>query len=150
MIDQWFPRLKSLGYRITSPESNLYNCVAWAVPDSERWWWPDPMQLSYWPSAAPREETMEAFIEAFHTLGYTPCSHGASEPGFEKIALFVDSVGKPAHAARQLPSGKWTSKLGAGPDIEHTLEGLAASPYGTVAQFLKRPRGKTNLIEVSR
>ena len=42
------------------------------------------------------------------------------------------------HAARQLPSGKWTSKLGDADDIEHnTLEGgmrfLAC--YGTAKQI---------------
>jgi hypothetical protein len=44
------------------------------------------------------------------------------------------------HAARQLPTGKWTSKLGKGEDIEHdTPEDVAGGVYGDVMQIMKRP-----------
>jgi hypothetical protein len=46
--------------------------------------------------------------------------------------------GEPTHAARQLPNGKWTSKLGRWQDIEHELDGLVGEMYGTVKQILKR------------
>jgi hypothetical protein len=42
------------------------------------------------------------------------------------------------HAARQLLSGKWTSKLGRWQDVEHELEGLVCDRYGTVKQVMKR------------
>jgi hypothetical protein len=61
------------------------------------------------------------------------------EPGFEKVALFADSTGKPANASRQLPSGAWTSKLGNAEDIEHELHALEGEIYGVVALLLKRP-----------
>jgi regulator of protease activity HflC (stomatin/prohibitin superfamily) len=48
--------------------------------------------------------------------------------------------GIPVHAARQLPSGMWTSKLGALEDIEHQLEGLAGDRYGKIGQILKRSK----------
>ena len=48
------------------------------------------------------------------------------------------SDGEPTHAARQLPNGKWTSKLGRWEDIEHDLEGLTGEMYGSVQQILKR------------
>ena len=91
----------------------------------------------------PREPTVDAFIAAFQTLGYEPCADGAAEPGCEKIAIYTLN-GKPTHAARQLPSGRWTSKLGKLVDIEHpTAESVAAFPkcsvYGTPAQYMRRP-----------
>jgi hypothetical protein len=48
--------------------------------------------------------------------------------------------GEPTHAARQLPNGKWTSKLGRWQDIEYELDGLVGKMYGTVTvnQILKR------------
>jgi hypothetical protein len=51
------------------------------------------------------------------------------------------------HAARQLPSGAWTSKLGDWEDIEHNaLSGLESSFYGRVSIILKRQRlGKVEL-----
>jgi hypothetical protein len=44
------------------------------------------------------------------------------------------------HAARQLPTGRWTSKLGKAVDIEHdTPEGVTGPVYGAVVKFLRRP-----------
>ena len=77
--------------------------------------------------------------------GFEPCENGDHEEGFEKIALYVNKAGKVTHAARQLDSGKWTSKLGNLEDIEHaslrSLEdaGTNLTDYGSVAGFLKRP-----------
>lgn len=48
--------------------------------------------------------------------------------------------GRPAHAARQLADGSWTSKCGRSEDIRHTLEGLAGDVYGEPTIFLSRPR----------
>ena len=42
------------------------------------------------------------------------------------------------HAARQLTSGRWTSKVGQNIDIEHTLAGLEGPFYGEVVRILKR------------
>jgi len=129
---------------ITSLDSTLYNCVAWAAGDSDRFWWPDSQGIGYWPQNAPREVTANAFISAFLTLGYEPCEGGRLEPGFEKIVIY-ELHGKPTHAARQLESGRWTSKLGKWVDIEHdTPEAVVAFPkcanYGRPIQFLRRQR----------
>ena len=44
------------------------------------------------------------------------------------------------HAARQLPGGKWTSKLGKAEDIEHdTADVVAGGIYGEVVELMKRP-----------
>lgn len=138
-----FPRLNPDRYRITSPATKRYNCVAWAAGENTFWWWPNP--YSYWPRRVPRQEHVTAFVCAFETLGYTRCGDGTLEHEFEKIALFgktCDSgVIKPTHAARQLESGRWTSKLGRDEDIEHLCpEDLNGPGYGEVVQFMRRPR----------
>ncbi len=62
------------------------------------------------------------------------------EPGIEKVAIFADESGCPKHMARQLPSGKWTSKLGHDEDIEHSdLAVLEGGDYGRVVSILARP-----------
>lgn len=138
-IEILFPNLRDNGYSITSLAAIEYNCIAWAAGDTEAWWWPDPLNLGYWPSGIPREETIESFIKLYRTLGYAVCKNVGYEDGFEKIAIYVDSNGKPTHIARQLRSGHWTSKLGQLEDIEHTtLESLGGSQYGTVAVIMKR------------
>ena len=139
-IEARFPGLQTSPFRVTSPAARDYNCIAWAAGDVGRWWWPDPdpdNDAIFWPPGAPTVETVDAFVTAFATLGYAPCSGEDHEPGFEKVALFArESV--PTHAARQLPGGRWTSKLGRREDIEHDLHALSGEVYGAVVQILKR------------
>lgn len=139
IIETDFPRLVNTGYSVKSPPSQNYNCIAWAAGATDRWWWPDSFGISYWPTSAPRAETLDAFIEAFESLGYTACQDAEYEEGFQKIAIYADPHGTPKHAARQIAPSTWTSKLGKIEDIEHTLEGLEGSGYGSIAVFMKRP-----------
>src|SRR5438270_371120 len=81
----------------------------------------------------------EALLAAFTTLGYVVCSGEELEPGFQKIALFANDQGIPRHAARQLVSGRWTSKLGKMEDIDHALRDLEGTLYGSVVLVMKRP-----------
>lgn len=135
-----FPGLARATYRVTSPRSKKYNCVAWAAGHTENWWWPEPeATIEYWPPTAPRLKTVDAFRQAFAFLGYEICDTAQLEPGFEKVAVFADENGVPQHAARQLTDGRWTSKLGQAEDIEHGLEDLTGAVYGSVVLILKRP-----------
>ena len=142
MIDrlvQLFPGLAQDGYRVTSPDTTRYNCIAWAASRDDRWWW--PTVYAYWPPGAPVAVTLTAFEATFETLGYRRCDDGALEIRFEKITIFATPVGTPTHAARQLDSGKWTSKLGGDVDIQHAnAEALNGTRYGQVVLFLRRPR----------
>lgn len=139
-IERDFPSLAANGYKLTSPDSIDYNYVAWAAEDEENWWWPDSENIHYWPPDIPREETLEAFQQAFQTLAYKICQNNAFEEGFQKIAIYADSNKVPKHVARQLANGKWTSKLGQDEDIEHdNLQGLSGQPgYGKVSCIMKR------------
>ena len=139
-IEKSFPKLQDGGYTITSPDTVDYNCIAWAAGDTEAWWWPDPLNMYYWPIGVSRAETLEGFIEAFAALGFTPCDAAEYEKGFEKVAIYVDISGKPTHAARQLSSGLWTSKLGNLQDIEHDIDGVSGDLYGSVAVIMKRSK----------
>ncbi len=138
-IKALFPRLRTAYFRVTSNRDPVYNCIAWAAGMTNDWWWPleDPAE-AYWPEGIPRERTLEAFRGAFATLAYSVCSSEELEPGFEKIALFAYED-LPLHAARQLPNGHWTSKLGKGEDIEHDLHDLEGDFYGKVVLVMKRP-----------
>jgi len=133
-----FPDLARTGFRITSTPNPAYNCIAWAVGETTKWWWPDPDGFDYWPPGIPRERTVPAFVQALATVGFSPCDYDSLEPGWEKVAIYATGEG-PTHAARQLPIGAWTSKLGPDDDIEHTLMGLCGLAYGSVVEFLRRP-----------
>lgn len=139
-LEHTFPRLRTAGYQISSPATPEYNCVAWAASDTDRWWWPFAGPYAFWPQGAPLEETLDAFVQAFAMIGFSPCETGDLEQGYEKVAIFVGRDRRPKHVARQLPNGQWTSKLGEAEDITHALDGLENSEYGSVAKIMKRPR----------
>lgn len=119
-----------------SPATPNYNCIAWAAQDTSRWWQPGV----YWPTAVPADDCGIGTLEqAFIALGYSDCAGPSLEAGYEKIALYGSNLFY-THAARQLPSGAWTSKLGKDVDIEHDApDAVAGGLYGEVVQYLKRP-----------
>ncbi len=127
--------------RETSLASLRYNCIAWVAEDDENWWEP----LRHWPSNIEKSYKSTSFIELFKCLGYVICPDGGLEPGYLKIAIYCDENEMPTHAARQLPNGLWTSKLGREIDIEHELGDLLQDPilaplYGNIKFFMKRPQ----------
>jgi hypothetical protein len=134
-----FPGLQSSTFQVTSSADHRYNCIAWAAKDAMNWWWPTgDAPAIVWPPDVARELTLDAFTAAFRTLGYVVAADESLEPGVEKVALFGDPAGNPTHAARQLPSGRWSSKLGQAEDIEHDLRALEGEIYGAVAVILMR------------
>jgi hypothetical protein len=132
-----FPRLRHSQFKISSPPDHHYNCIGWAAGSNRQLWWPGTI---FWPRGCPTEETVDAFIRAFQTVRYEVCENVDLQGGYEKIALYAIN-GKPTHAARQLRTGKWTSKLGLSYDIEHeSPDSLADGEYGQVVLILKRLR----------
>lgn len=133
-----FPRLTTHNHRITSPASPGYNCIAWSLGDAERWW----QSGIYWPIVAPANDYGIGILEqAFAAMGFDDCADGGLEANYEKVALYGSSLFY-THAARQLPNGKWTSKLGRSEDIEHdTPDDVGGGIYGEVVQFMKRLSG---------
>jgi len=99
------------------------------------------MGIGYWPPNVDRNTTLDSFLRAYGTLGYAPCADDTLEAGFEKIAIYVDIVGEPTHAALQLADGRWTSKMGDFEDIEHlTPQDVGGPGYGKPHSYMKRPR----------
>ena len=145
-IEPHFPRLASSRYEITSDATGRYNCLAWAVGEVDSWWAPVEGDGISWPEQLPWEWNLETVQAALGTVGFEPCETGTLVNGIEKVALYADEV-TVTHVARQLPSGRWTSKLGSDCDIEHELEALEGfddSPdayrYGRVVAFMSRAR----------
>lgn len=145
-----FENLKEPDFDVTSPWTGVYNCIAHAAYDPKRKWWPVPEgnNDAYWPPLVPRRRTVRAFTSAFESLGYHECEDGSYEADYEKVVIFVSDkatpenpLDAPTHMARQLPCGRWTSKLGGKEDIAHdSLTSLEGRQYGRIKRFLKRPR----------
>ncbi len=128
----------------TSEPTWEYNCIAWAFHEDDRWWWPDPVGIFYWPKGVSREVTLDVFIAASETRGFEVCLNADNEPGFEKVVLYAKS-GVPTHAARQLLNGNWFSKLGREIDVQHNtpealVDEIAQLDYGRPITYLRRRR----------
>ena len=151
-LEMLFPRLRGQPYRITSPADADYNCIAWALGESDGWWSPveDPEHI--WPTDLPGTSNDEVRLTVpdirviFEYFGFASCIDGELEDGIEKIAMYAIE-GEFRHVARQLPSGRWTSKLGGDRDIEHGLDGIEGTAgisslyrYGFVVEFMQRER----------
>jgi hypothetical protein len=133
-----FPKLRASHFKITSGSTAAYNCIAFAAGINNKWWEYRPGYA--WPNAT-RNSSVDAAIELFAAQGFEKCETDRLEAGWEKIAIYGDRDGY-THAARQLASGRWVSKLGKLHDIEHKqLEDLTDGDYGEVKQIMKRFRG---------
>jgi hypothetical protein len=107
-----FPNLTPTNHRVIGSATDEYNCIAWACGNPQRWWQPGP--LFHWPVPCDPTAywTLANLCAALATVGFVASDDGELEPGFEKIAVYAHSEAEYTHAARQLPSGKWSSKLG--------------------------------------
>jgi len=128
-------------FEITSPETDTYNCIAWAVGDVTQWWWPTPKYACYWPPGVPRDNTLPSVTLIFEMHGYAICDNASIEHGFEKVAIYEHDIFGVEHVARQLQCGHWTSKIGEWEDIKHQHpSALDGEEYGKAVRFMKRLR----------
>ena len=131
-----FPKLSSEGFEIVERASYQYNCIAFAAGNTNRWW--DHNRNHYWPEYAARSNSIESLKEVFVGMGFERCADSSREDGYRKVALYGEQ-GVWKHAAVQTPSGRWRSKMGRGPVIEHrSPESLSDGQYGHVAYYMRR------------
>lgn len=134
-IDDQFPLLATEGYEITSEPTKNYNCIGYAAGDTSNWW--SHLAGYHWPNAT-RTPFITSLIEVFEGLQFERCENAGLEDGFQKVALYAKGV-RWKHAAVQLPSGEWSSKLGKCEDIKHSTPGsLNGDFYGSVYCIMRR------------
>jgi hypothetical protein len=121
---------------ITSPETPQYNCVAWALGDTEHWWEADEDYL--WLDTSEFDNSLSTMQSFFHYFGFKPIDKPNFKNKIEKIALFSDDGIYCTHVAKQLSTKIWTSKLGVSHDVTHTLAALEEGIYGNVVMILQK------------
>lgn len=142
-FEKWWPNLLRTTYTVIDKASMRYNCFAWSINRTDFWFAPDPQMNRvgkvFWPPEVPREYTLDAFIQAYATFGFVLCDNTEVELGFEKVVLYGNNS-IPEHAARQLPNGRWSSKIGEYEVIEHDLYAFDGGKYfSKIIIILKRP-----------
>jgi hypothetical protein len=140
-IEFHFPLLAGgVGYTDTSDATNEYNCLAWALGINWTRYDPEPQCAGYyWFPGVERKWNERNIRQIFQNHGYEEADNYDLEDGYEKIVFYISADGEPQHFSRQLPNGRWTSKLGDLNDIEHdTLECIAVEDYGRPQVVLQR------------
>lgn len=142
-LETYFPGLRAHIWDKTSEPTERYNCIAHAIGDARNWWWPGGSPTpspgeDYWPFVGASDERLEDFVAPFLHNGFEPSTTADREPGFLKVAFYIDASGLVQHAARQESDGRWSSKLGQLADVAHPLEALEGPEYGTAQVFLRR------------
>lgn len=140
-IKEKWPNLTNDNARTTSEFDRFYNCLGFAVGDSDNWWWPIKKQGIFWPKDFPLINSTPNILKMLNVMfAYEECNSGEFEEGYEKIAIYgIKESYTPKHYAIQTSDGKWKSKLGELEDIEHdTLEALNGFFYGVPIAFAKR------------
>jgi hypothetical protein len=139
-LEAGIPGLVGTAYSEKSLATDSYNCIAFAVGDTQNWWWPMRGYGIYWPPGFPLSDAVDVLVDIFEVHGYTTCSDGICEIGYEKVAIYSNQ-GRFKHVARQLQSGRWVSKLGEEQDIEHEqAQHVECRAYGRISRFLRRRR----------
>ncbi len=133
----FFPNSFEHPFEITSPETADYNCLAWALGDSEHWWEAD--ENCTWIDGIEYNQSLTALTSLFEKFNFELSENILFEEGFEKIAFFSDDNINCTHVARQLDENLWTSKLGVSYDVSHQIQALENGIYGQVILILKRP-----------
>lgn len=141
MRTKW-PKLRPENHAVTSLATARYNCMAFANGDEKHWWQANENGQRYsWPAKIP--DTLDGWVQVFTQQGYEHTDERGVEPGYEKVAIFVDLTDMlPGHVS--ISDGKtWKSKLGRFQDIRHDsldlLEGDTSCEYGIVERILRRP-----------
>ena len=139
MLIEAFPNLSEDDLEIVEQTSTRYNCIAYAAGDTSNWW--EPAERRYWPDYATRSDRIESLIEVFAGLGFQQCEDSNFEDNYEKVALYEEQ-GAWKHAALQTFAGRWRSKMGRGPLIEHrSPQSLSGGMYGEATVYMRRARG---------
>jgi hypothetical protein len=111
------------------------------VGQEDKRWDPLPPGVYYWPDNITRSYELESSIRAYGTEEFRNCANGALVEGVEKIAFYLNPYGFVEHVARQLPDGRWTSKIGDHEDITHaSIDALSGDEYGQARHFMERER----------
>jgi len=139
-LEAVFPLLAGTNYSEESAPSDIYNCIAFAIGDLNNWWWPRKGYGMYWPPGFALSDSVDVLVKIFEDHGYSACDTPEHEDGFEKVSIYSrDDRFK--HAARQVASGRWASKLGEEQDIEHdSISHIESVAYGQATHFLRRRR----------
>lgn len=135
-----FPELANdQNFKICSPETYKYNCIAWAMQFTDRWVDHLPGPDKWWPNGVERSNSSKALILAFKAVGFTECDNKSLEKGFDKVVLYkLETKDEWTHASRIIDNSVEHSKFGPSFDGTHSHDKFQGTYYGIPYAIMKR------------
>lgn len=145
-----FPSLASdPNFRINSPSTASYNCIAWAMGFEKRWvsYCSDPIvnavaiRFIWWPQGVQVSNHRDALIQAFEVLGFEITQDNDYDPYYDKVVLYCKGSYW-THASRIVANGIEHSKFGELWDAYHSHDIFRGTDYGEPFAFMQRPHAQ--------
>ncbi len=136
-----FPKLDTdPNFKISSPCSQIYNCIAWAMQYEDRWVdILDTLPGHWWPGGVEKDMKSETLVQAFEAEGFIRAENHIPEDGFDKVVLYKkENADEWTHAARIVSQTKEHSKFGQAWDGYHSDNSLESQSYGKPFAYMKR------------
>lgn len=145
--DMFGDRLKlDPNFRLMSPFTYQYNCIAFAIGMQDRWVDPANLPWHWWPPVA-KGITVDHLVKVFQYFGFEDCGIDDSiDEKYDKIAIY-QNAGHWTHAARIIADGIYHSKFGASYDGVHSRVDVLQAQYGDVAIIMRRLKTDAFLTE---
>ena len=137
-----FPLLKGdVNFEILSPETPIYNCIAWAMQFNDRWVSIGDYPGYWWPDGVAKNMSSDALIKAFEAVGFSVTSDCKIEKDFDKVVLYKnDKTNEWTHASRIVADAIEHSKFGQLWDGSHSTNSISGIVYGTPYCYMKRSK----------
>lgn len=124
-------------YKLTSPETFEYNCIAFAMGMLDRWIDSSDIPWHWWPPVR-KDTSPSSLVEAFKYFGFEECGMDDKvDEQYDKVALYKDDI-QWTHAAKVVADGEYHSKFGASFDGHHSGGDVLKAKYGSVFLIMRR------------
>ena len=135
-----------VNFRLLSPFSYQYNCIAFAMGMLDRWVDSSNIPWHWWPPVE-KGTSVEHLKNAFRYFGFEECGmDDRIDDSYDKVAIYC--VGNQwTHAARIVSDGIYHSKFGESYDGCHSRGNVLHAQYGAVCLIMRRLKVDSYLTE---
>ena len=135
-----------VNFKLTSPETYQYNCIAYALGMLDRWVDHVDIPWHWWPPVE-RGASIRHLVEVFRYFGFEECGMDDKvDDIYDKIAIY-DISDEWTHAARVVTDGIYQSKFGSSYDGLHSSGDVLKALYGSVCVIMRRLKTEAHLTD---
>ncbi len=138
------PLKNDKNFKLLSPFSFQYNCIAFALGMTDRWVDHENIPWHWWPPVE-KGAKIEHLIKAFNFFGFEECGMDDTiDELYDKVALY-QTDDQWTHAARIVKRGILHSKFGESYDGIHSSGNVLHLQYGKICLIMRRLKSAAHL-----